>query len=83
VRQLVMTGEGNGDAFVVVGGLVTGGAIAHTLGLVSVSMAPATATAAATDGGPTDAGRKAVAIGLAICLAYGFAMTKKPAPAEA
>lgn len=83
VRQLVMTGEGNGDAFVVVGGLVTGGALAHTLGLVSTSMAAATATAAATDGGPTPAGQKAVVIGLAICLAYGFAMARKDEPAAA
>jgi uncharacterized protein len=76
VRQLVMTGEGNGDAFVVVAGLVTGGALSHTLGLASVVSAPATAAAPAIAGGPTDAGQTAVVAGLALCLAYGVAMTR-------
>lgn len=79
VRQLVMTGEGNGDAFVVVAGLVTGGALSHTLGLASVPAAAATASAAAVAGGPTDAGRKAVVVGIVLCLSYGLAMTRRGA----
>jgi YedE family putative selenium metabolism protein len=71
VRQIVMTGEGNGDSFVVVAGLTVGGALGHAFGLVS---AAATADAA---GGPTDAGKKAVVVGLVLCAAYGFAMTRK------
>ena len=43
VRLIVLTGEGNGDAFVAVVGLVVGGALAHTLGLAA---APASAAAA-------------------------------------
>jgi YedE family putative selenium metabolism protein len=64
VRQVVMSGEGNGDAFVCVAGIALGGAIAHNFGLVS---APATAEAA---GGTTVPGRIAIGIGWAFCLAY-------------
>ncbi len=58
VRQLVMAGEGNGDALVVVAGLTAGGALAHTLGIAS---SPA---------GVTDAGRVATSLGLLVALAY-------------
>src|SRR6185503_18395569 len=37
VRQIVMTGEGNGDAFVSVAGMVVGASLAHALGLVSTA----------------------------------------------
>jgi len=47
VRQIVMTGEGNGDAFVAVLGITVGGALAHNLGLVSAAMSDA------GPGGPT------------------------------
>jgi hypothetical protein len=74
VRQLVMAGEGNGDAFVGVAGLVVGGALAHGMGLAA---APATADAA---GGPTAAGQRAVAIAIALVLVYATAMRgAKPA----
>jgi YedE family putative selenium metabolism protein len=63
VRQMVMAGEGNGDAFVTVAGLVVGGAIAHNLGIVSSAE------------GVTVAGRWAVAVGLALSLAYASAIT--------
>jgi YedE family putative selenium metabolism protein len=69
VRQMTMAGEGNGDAFVTVAGLVVGGAVAHAFKLVS---APTTAAAA---GGPTDAGKTAVVVGLALAAIYGFAMS--------
>lgn len=83
VRQLVLTGEGNGDAFVVCAGLVTGGALSHTLGLASRVAAPATETAPAVVAGPTEAGQKAVVIGLVLCLAYGAAIVRSAKPAAA
>jgi YedE family putative selenium metabolism protein len=65
VRQLVMAGEGNGDAWLVVCGLVVGGALAQNLGLVS-----------AAPGGPTGAGKVAVAVGWAFALLYGLAVVR-------
>tara|TARA_R110002096_G_scaffold99396_1_gene220191 strand:- start:1658 stop:2761 length:1104 start_codon:yes stop_codon:yes gene_type:complete len=69
VRLVVLTGEGNGDAFVAVMGLLVGGALAHTLGL---SAKPATALAA---GGPAFAGKVAVSVGLVLAIAYAASMT--------
>lgn len=63
VRQLVMAGEGNGDAFVGVMGLVVGGATAHGLGIAS------------SGAGTTPAGRAVVVIGLVAALAYASAAT--------
>lgn len=63
VRQLVMAGEGNGDAFVCVCGLIVGGGLAHTLGIVS---SPA---------GATDAGRIATVAGIVVALAYAARIT--------
>ena len=65
VRQMVMAGEGNGDAFMTVAGIAVGGAIAHNLGTVS-GVEPI---------GPTLAGKWAVGIGLALALAYAAATT--------
>ncbi len=62
VRQVVMAGEGNGDAFVTVLGILLGAAIAHGLGLVSSPVA-----------GPTAFGKVAVGIGWAYGLAYAGA----------
>lgn len=72
VRQVVMAGEGNGDAFVTVLGLLLGAAIAHGLGLVS---SPAT--------GPTALGKVAIGIGWAYGLAYAGSVVngrRPPAP---
>ena len=66
VRQLVMAGEGNGDAFVCVMGLVVGGAAAHTFGIAS---SPA---------GASDAGRIATLVGLAIALTYAWRVRPSP-----
>lgn len=63
VRQLVMAGEGNGDAFVGVMGLVLGGATAHGLGIASSGT------------GTTPAGRTVVVIGLIAAVGYAFAAT--------
>jgi hypothetical protein len=65
VRQMVLAGEGNGDAFVTVAGLVLGGAVAHNLGITS------------TLDGPTSVGKWAVGIGLGIGIAYAAAMSSK------
>jgi YedE family putative selenium metabolism protein len=65
VRQMVMAGEGNGDAFVTTAGIAAGGAIAHNLGAVSSA------------DGPTGPGKWAVGIGLVLAAAYGVAMTAK------
>ncbi|MEZ6036024.1 MAG: YedE family putative selenium transporter [Planctomycetota bacterium] len=70
VRLIVLTGEGNGDAFVAVAGLMIGGALAHTLGLAA---APASATAA---GGPGLAGKIAVVALLAAVTTYAAARSR-------
>ena len=71
VRQVVLSGEGNGDAFVTAAGILIGGALAHSLQLAS------------TGPGTTERGRAAVLAGLAICVAYAVAVTwlnsRKPA----
>ncbi|MHC4933973.1 MAG: YedE family putative selenium transporter, partial [Planctomycetota bacterium] len=63
VRQMVMTGEGNGDAFMTVSGLVVGGALAHNWGIAS------------SGAGVTTAGMWAVVIGLAVSVVYAAATT--------
>ncbi|MBL9088486.1 MAG: YedE-related selenium metabolism membrane protein [Planctomycetia bacterium] len=60
VRQVVMTGEGNGDAFVATCGILVGGVVAHGVGAVS------------TADGSTAPGRVLVAIGLVWTIGYGF-----------
>ncbi len=69
VRQLVMAGEGNGDAWVTCVGLLTGGALAHNLQITS------------TAAGPTPAGRFVTAVGIALVLAYAAAVTRGAAKA--
>src|SRR5262249_39792329 len=71
VRQIVMAGEGHGDAFVTVLGILAGGAIAHGMGIVSSAT------------GTTPMGREAVGAGLAFALAYGLLMTLRPTPKAA
>lgn len=65
VRMLVLTGEGNGDAFVTVMGLLVGGAVAHNLGLVS------------TPQGSTPAGRWAVGLGLLLALVWAAGSSRR------
>ena len=77
VRLIVLTGEGNGDAFVGLMGLVVGGALAHTLGLAA---APAIGDAV---GGPAFAGRVAVVCLLVLVLLYAFAMRRPSAGSSA
>jgi YedE family putative selenium metabolism protein len=70
VRQVVMTGEGNGDAFVTVVGIALGGALAHAWGTVSIA-ASATAT-----GGATANGRTVVVVGLVVAGLYGLLVAR-------
>jgi hypothetical protein len=70
VRQIVLAGEGNGDGFVTVIGLLLGGALAHNMGLAS------------SGAGTTTAGRWAVVIGLTISLAYGALIARDRAQAN-
>jgi len=69
VRQLVMAGEGHGDAMVCVAGLIAGGAVAHNFGLVSSFTTPD------VPGGSTAAGRVALMLGWAFCLIYSVWVT--------
>jgi len=64
VRQIVMAGEGNGDAFLTCAGLAAGGALAHTWGIAS------------TGAGATSAGRATVVIGLLVAVAYAAWATR-------
>ena len=75
VRQIVMAGEGNGDAMVGCAGLVFGAAIAHGFGLVS------TATNATAAGGASANGAVAVVVLLALVLVYAQSMARRGAKA--
>jgi YedE family putative selenium metabolism protein len=70
VRQVVMTGEGNGDAFVTVLGILVGAGVAHHAGWVSTFDGPK------GPGGATAAGQVAVVVGLALTLLYGWAVAR-------
>lgn len=63
VRQMVLSGEGNGDAFVTVMGLLVGGATALGLGIASSGT------------GTTEAGRAVVFLGGIAALIYAAAVT--------
>jgi YedE family putative selenium metabolism protein len=80
VRQVVMTGEGNGDAFVTVLGILVGAGVAHHAGWVSTFDGPK------GPGGATAGGQAAVVVGLVVTLLYGWAVararTDAPAAAE-
>jgi YedE family putative selenium metabolism protein len=65
VRQMVMAGEGNGDAFVTVAGILIGGALAHDLGIAS------------SGSGTTTAGGVVVVGGVVVAVAYAAATTRR------
>jgi len=70
-RQLVLCGEGDGDAAVFVLGMIVGGALAHDLALAGV---PDMVIEGVREvGGPGVHGKIAVAVGLAYCLTLGVA----------
>ena len=64
-RQLILSGEGDGDAAVFVVGMIVGAGIAHNFALASSAKGPGAF-------GPT-----AVVIGLGFCLLLGFAMRER------
>lgn len=69
LRQLILAGEGNGDAAVTVLGMVVGAAISHNFGLAGA------AANADSAGGVKPAGRIAIYIGLAILLCVSILNT--------
>jgi len=71
VRQVVMAGEGNGDALVTAAGIAAGGALSHTFGLVS------------TGAGATVAGRNVVIGGIVVVLIYGWSVARYARAASA
>jgi len=74
VRQLVMAGEGNGDALVCVAGIALGGALAHNWALVSVPAGPD------APGGSTPGGHIALGLGWAFAILWALAITRALAP---
>ena len=66
-RQLIMTGEGDGDAAVFVLGMLTGAALAHNF------------SAASSGAGVGPMGIPATIIGLVLCLAVGFSCRQSAA----
>lgn len=71
-RQLVLSGEGDGDAAVFVCGMIAGAAFAHNF---SLAAAPDKLTDGVLQvGGPSVWGMWAVGIGLCVCLIIGFTM---------
>lgn len=70
LRQLILSGEGNGDSAVTVLGMVTGAAIAHNFGLAG--NADSVVDGVYTVGGTSRAGMIAVVIGFAVMLAVSL-----------
>ena len=74
-RQLILSGEGDGDAAVFVLGMIAGAAFAHNFALAS---GPDTmAEGVLKVGGPSVWGMWAVGIGIVICLVIGWTMREK------
>jgi YedE family putative selenium metabolism protein len=74
-RQLVLSGEGDGDAGVFVLGMITGAALAHNFGLAG--RPDKILNGALHIGGISSAGMTVVIMGLVICLIIGFTMREK------
>jgi YedE family putative selenium metabolism protein len=74
-RQLVLSGEGDGDAAVFVLGMITGAAFAHNFGLAAKP--DKILNGALQVGGISSAGMAAVIMGLVVCLIIGFTMREK------
>jgi YedE family putative selenium metabolism protein len=64
-RQLILSGEGDGDAAVFVVGMIVGAGFAHNFALASSAK------------GPGAFGPAAVIVGLIFCLLIGFAMRER------
>ncbi len=75
-RQLFLSGEGDGDAAVLVIGMIVGAGFAHNFGLAG-SPDKMTQGVLQTVGGPSPFGMWAVAIGLVVCIVIGLTMREK------
>jgi YedE family putative selenium metabolism protein len=65
-RQLIMSGEGDGDAAVFALGMIVGAAFAHNFNLAS------------STNGPSPYGPAAVIVGLVVCVVIGLTMREAP-----
>ena len=71
LRQLILAGEGNGDSAVTVLGMMAGAAISHNFGLAGNADALNEAGEIVV-GGISTAGKSAVILGFAVCLAVSL-----------
>jgi YedE family putative selenium metabolism protein len=71
-RQLILAGEGDGDAAIFVLGMITGAAFAHNFALAGAP--DKVVDGILRVGGPGANGQVAVLLGLAFCTALGFLM---------
>ncbi len=74
-RQLILSGEGDGDSAVFVLGMITGAAFAHNFTLAGKP--DAITDGILKVGGLTSAGMTAVVLGIVVCLVIGFSMREK------
>jgi uncharacterized protein len=74
-RQLILAGEGDGDAAIFVLGMITGAGLAHNFSLAA--RPDAISDGIVTVGGLTSAGIAAVMLGLAFCVLIGLGMREK------
>ncbi len=74
-RQLFLAGEGDGDASIFVLGMITGAAFAHNFALAGKP--DILVEGVVQVGGPGPNGQIAVMLGLAFCVALGFAMRER------
>jgi uncharacterized protein len=74
-RQLVLAGEGSGDAGIFVLGMITGGGIAHNFLLAAKP--DKVVDGMLVVGGPGANGQLAVAVGLLFCIVIGFALRER------
>lgn len=77
-RQLILSGDGDGDAGIFVLGMVVGSAFAHNFALAAKP--DKLVDGVLQVGGVATSGMVAVAIGLVVCLAIGLTMREKLEP---
>lgn len=77
-RQLILAGEGDGDAAVFVLGMITGAGFAHNFALAASP--DRVVDKVVKVGGVSTSGMVAVVLGLIACLVIGFTMREKPSP---
>jgi len=74
-RQLILSGEGDGDAAIFVCGMIVGAGFAHNF--VLAAKPDAIVDGVLKVGGVATSGMVAVGLGLAVCLAVGYTMREK------